>query len=102
MLKKSRRLTASEVRDVIATGAPRRAGHLSMRVVDGPAPLRAAAVVSKKVAKGAVVRNRLRRALYRALKEVRGSGTAVFFIQKIPQDALTPAFLTDLKVLYKA
>ncbi len=102
MLAKSRRLSASEVRDILKKGAPRRAGHLSARVVSGPSPLRAAAVVSKKVAKGAVERNRLRRALYRALREVDGGGCAVIFIQKVPTQPLTPAFLTDLKVLYKA
>ncbi len=102
MLKKSRRLTAGEVRDIIKTGHPRRAGHLSARLVPGTTPLRAAAVISKKVAKSAVERNRQRRALYRALREIEASGSAVIFIQKIPKNPLTPAFLEDLKVLYKA
>lgn len=102
MLKKSRRLTAGEVCDIIKTGTLRRAGHLSARMVTGTAPLRAAAVISKKVAKSAVERNRQRRALYRALQEIEVSGSAVIFIQKIPQPPLTPAFLEDLKVLYKA
>lgn len=102
MLAKSRRLNASEVRDIIKKGTPRRAGHLAARVVTSEAPLRAAAVVSKKVAKGAVERNRLRRALYRALREVEGKGCAVIFVQKIPTQPLAPAFLADLRVLYKA
>jgi hypothetical protein len=49
-----------------------------------------------------VERNRQRRALYRALREIEASGSAVIFIQKIPKNPLTPAFLEDLKVLYKA
>lgn len=101
MLPKRRRLSAREVKDVMAVGRSRRAGLLSAKYVVGNAPLRVSAVVSKKVAKKAVERNRLRRALYRALATYKGTGTAVIFIQKVPADPLTPAFANDLVVLLK-
>lgn len=86
---------------MIASGRSRRAGLLSAKYIGGGSPLRASAVVSKKVAKGAVERNRLRRALYRALVAYGGTGTAVIFVQKVPADPLTPAFANDLVVLLK-
>lgn len=101
MLPKRRRLSAREVKDVMAVGRSRRAGLLSAKYIIGGTPLRASAVVSKKVAKKAVERNRLRRALYRALATYGGTGTAVIFIQKVPTDPLTPAFAHDLVVLLK-
>lgn len=101
MLPKRRRLSAREVKDVMTTGRPRRASLLSAKYIAGGSPLRASAVVSKKVAKKAVERNRLRRALYRALAAYEGTGAAVIFIQKIPADPLTPAFMRDLVVLLK-
>ncbi|OGC88740.1 hypothetical protein A2419_03185 [Candidatus Adlerbacteria bacterium RIFOXYC1_FULL_48_26] len=101
MLPKRRRLSAREVKDVLAAGRSRRASLLSAKYVTGSNVLRASAVVSKKVAKKAVERNRLRRALYRALTAYKGTGTAVIFIQKVPAGPLTPAFLNDLVVLLK-
>lgn len=62
-------------------------------------PLRSAAVVSKAVAKRAVDRNRLRRALYRALQSLSGEGRAVFFVQQIPPPPLSTAFARDLAAL---
>lgn len=101
MLPKRRRLSAREVKDVMARGHSRRASLLSARYIAGTNLLRASAVVSTKVAKKAVERNRLRRALYRALATYHGTGTAVIFIQKIPANPLTPAFERDLVVLLK-
>ncbi len=109
MLPKRRRLSAREVKEVMASGRPRRASLLSAKYTPNSSLLRASAVVSKKVAKKAVERNRLRRALYRALAAYRGTGpngapiggTAVIFIQKVPPDPLTPAFARDLVVLLK-
>ncbi len=101
MLPKRRRLSAREVKDVMAKGRSLRASLLSAKYISGGSLLRASAVVSKKVAKKAVERNRLRRALYRALATHGGTGTAVIFIQKIPADPLTPAFARDLVVLLK-
>jgi ribonuclease P protein component len=99
MLPKRRRLSAKEVRDIIAGGSSARATLLSAKYFAGPLPLRTAAVVSKKIAKKAVVRNRLRRALYRALASYKGTGLAVIFVQNIPEGALTPAFSAELVVL---
>ena len=99
MLPKRRRLSAREVKEVMTRGRSRRASLLSAKYVAGTSPLRSSAVVSKKVAKKAVERNRLRRALYRALATYKGTGTAVIFVQKIPTDSLTPAFARDLVVL---
>jgi len=101
MLPKRRRLSAREVKEVLLKGRSRRASLLSAKYIAGNAPLRASAVISSKVAKKAVERNRLRRALYRALSTYKGAGTAVIFIQKIPADPLTPAFAHDLVVLLK-
>lgn len=101
MLPKRRRLSAREVKEVMQSGRSRRASLLSAKYVPGNNPLRASAVVSKKVAKKAVERNRLRRALYRALVGYKGNGTAVIFIQKVPATPLTPAFAHDLVVLLK-
>lgn len=85
----------------MAAGRSRRTSLLSAKYIAGGNVLRASAVVSKKVAKKAVERNRLRRALYRALAAYKGTGIAVIFIQKVPADPLTPAFVNDLVVLLK-
>jgi ribonuclease P protein component len=98
MLPKQSRLTAGEVREVIAHGRSVRASVLSAKFVPAK-QLRASVVVSKKVAKQAVERNRLRRAVYRALEKVKAEGIYVVFVQKIPKDPLTPAFFDDLLVL---
>ena len=82
--------------------------------------IRAAAVVSKKTAKSAVERNRVRRALYRAVAQVtppspqsspwlgRGGNPSpttsrplniIFFIRTIPPDPITPAFAKDVATI---
>ena len=99
MLPKRRRLSAEEVREIIAKGRPVRASFLSLKYISGPQALRAAVVVSKKISKKAVIRNRVRRALYRALHTMDGKGSVVVFVQKIPDTALTPAFSEELMVL---
>ena len=67
--------------------------------------IRAAAVVSKKTAKSAVERNRVRRALYRAVASA-AAGTAplkplniIFFIRTIPPDPITPSFAKDVATI---
>ena len=101
MLPKSRRLTSQEVRVVLKTGRSRRGDLLSSKYVALPTPLRVSAVVSKATAKRAVERNRLRRALYRALMPIQGTGHMVIFIQKVPKTRLTPVFAEELKTLLK-
>jgi ribonuclease P protein component len=99
MLPKRRRLTATEVKDILARGRSLRAGVLSAKYVTATHPLRVSVVVSKKVAKRAVDRNRARRAVYRALSQVDAKGIAVIFVHTFPSPPLTPAFLKDLVVL---
>lgn len=99
MLPARRRLRASEVEEVLSRGKSARATYLSAKSLSTGQPLRVAAVVSKKVAKKAVERNRLRRGLYRALMPIVASGNVMIFIQKIPNEALVPAFSKDLEVL---
>lgn len=83
----------------MASGRSSRASLLSAKYIASKAPLRAAVVVSKKVAKKAVDRNRLRRAVYRALASVSGTGDIVVFVQKVPQGHLAPAFSEELVLL---
>ena len=99
MPRKSRRLSATEVREVLKLGRSKRATYLSMKFLATDTPLQVAVVVSKATAKGAVERNRLRRALYRALPPLQKSGKAVIFLQKIPTTLLQPAFSEDLMLL---
>lgn len=61
-----------------------------------------AVVVPKSLAKKAVMRNRLRRALYRALAAstmVGLKGKAVCFVRVVPKDSLTPTFSEELTQL---
>lgn len=72
MLPKNLRLTSTEVRAVLHKGRPVRVGGVSARYTSnkaiGPAQAsKAAVVVSTKVAKKAVERNRLRRMGYKTL-----------------------------------
>lgn len=99
MLPKRRRLTAAEVREVIARGRGRRGTALSVKILETNTPLRCAVVVSKKVARGAVERNRLRRAVYRALESVPlpKTGRAVLFVQATPPREPVPAFAADIR-----
>ncbi len=100
MLSKDRRLRSAEVREVIASGRSVRGGaFLSARYLSAKGGLRAAAVVPKAVAKSAPVRNRLRRAVYRALGELPRSteGTLVFFVRKIPPPPLAPALRLEIE-----
>jgi ribonuclease P protein component len=99
MLPKGRRLTADEVQVVLSQGRSSRAGNLSMKRLLTKEPLRFAAVVSKSVAKKAVARNRIRRALYRALTPFSGEGQAIIFVRTVPEPPLTPAFGRDLAQL---
>jgi ribonuclease P protein component len=82
MLAKHTRLTAAEVREILKSGRSARSGSLSAKykVIS---PAKAAVVVSSKVAKSAVSRNRLRRKAYAILKEALPKGVqSVFFLHK--------------------
>jgi ribonuclease P protein component len=102
MISRDRRLRAAEVREVLANSSRARAGALSVRYQATPEPLRAAVVAPKARFKSAVMRNRLRRAVYRALAEVQvARGRAVFFIDAVPTPPLSPAYHRDIKALLK-
>lgn len=84
MLPKHKRLSAQGVRDVLKLGRSARGSVLSVKYISGGGPFCAAVVVSKSVAKRAVDRNKLRRAVYHALglPPTPALGRAVFFVQK--------------------
>ena len=81
MLAKLRRLNAREVRGVLKNGRSARVGTVVARYTIAQSS-KAAVVVSGKVAKRAVDRNRIRRKGYAALATLPKSKHLVFFIQK--------------------
>ncbi len=82
MLAKESRLTAAEVREILRIGRPVRGTTLSAKYITGQKS-KAAVVVSTKVAKTAVERNRLRRSAYAALRTCLPSQIhAVIFLHK--------------------
>ena len=89
MLPKKARLTAAEVREILKSGRSVRSGALSAKYKTA-FHSKAAVVVSIKVAKSAVERNRLRRAAYLALRTSLPKNVhAVFFLHKpvlVPQE----------------
>lgn len=90
MLPKDSRLTAAQVRQVIKTGRPARGAGVSVKYEPSERP-QAAVVVSKKVAKSAVERNRLRRMVYRSLPSPLPRARMVLFVQsaKLDPEAIT-------------
>ncbi len=100
MLPKRQRLVSAEVREVLTRGRSRRGTYVSIKRIPTNEPLRVSVVVAKAVAKKAVDRNRLRRACYRALSPLSGTGRAVVFVIKVPPGALTPTFRTELGQLF--
>lgn len=105
MLPKKRRLTSAEVREVIAHGSSLRGGVVSLKYVTNKGDFKVAMVASKSVAKRAVDRNRLRRALYRAFTTlppeaitVLARAHTVFFVRNIPSP-LIPALRNDMSAI---
>lgn len=92
MLPKRSRLTAQEVRDVMKAGRSARVLGLSAKIMPAASP-KIAVVISKKVAPGAVERNRLRRLVYRSLPPPLPRARVVLFVQSA---ALTPEAVTQL------
>jgi ribonuclease P protein component len=107
MLKKSARLTRQDVEEVLKYGrsvsilTPKgQKSLISAKFLAKPGTFRAAAVAPKAVAKSAVVRNKLRRAVYRAIANLpapKNPGIAVFFVRAIPKSPLTPAFEEEIQ-----
>lgn len=86
MLAKRVRLSAAEVREVIRTGKSARGTGISAKYVAATGP-KVAVVISKKVAKGAVERNRLRRLVYRHLPAPLPPAHMVLFVQSAKLDS---------------
>jgi RNase P protein component len=85
MLPKRSRLTAGEVRVVLAEGSPLRVGPYSGKYLPGAGSLKVAVIVSKKDTKTAVARNRVRRAAYRQLEtlELPPQGSLALFVRPV-------------------
>jgi len=66
MLSRRHRLRSDEVAEIMRRGKSLRGTYLSAKIIERGDTIRYAAVVPKAVAKKAVDRNRLRRALYKA------------------------------------
>ena len=82
MLPKSKRLGAAEVREILKNGRAVRTGAIFARYIPHPQE-KAAVVVSKKVAKTAVVRNKIRRLVYKELQQTPPTHAhIVFMVQK--------------------
>ncbi len=98
MLSSARRLRAVEVRETLVRGRSLRGAYLSVKFLKKDGSLRAAAVVSKKVAKTAVRRNSIRRALYTALRTATlpENISAVFIVHTVPPRPLTEALRGDI------
>jgi len=101
MLAKTRRLRAAEVREVLARARGRGGDTLSVKLLPTTSSFRCAVVVSKKIARTAVLRNKVRRAVYRALANTSlpTTGHAILFVQAIPKENFTSVFSSDLKKL---
>lgn len=101
MLSKTRRLGVRGVQEVLLRGRGSRGTVLSVKTLATTSPFRCAVVISKKVAKTAVVRNKVRRAVYRALARTSlpHTGHAILFVQSVPADNLTDVFSSELKKL---
>lgn len=103
MLPKRSRLSAREVEKVLTQGRFSRSGVLDMKYIKAEGPLRASAIVPKATAKLAAKRNSVRRALYRALKDISPTkgAWALFFVRKVPKEKLEHVFKSELTVLLK-
>ncbi len=77
---------------------------ISAKFLAIPGPFRAAAIAPKSVAKRAVERNKLRRAVYRAIAGLPSptkGGIALFFVKNIPPKLLTPAFAEEIALIFE-
>jgi ribonuclease P protein component len=92
MLPKRARLTAAEVRELIKAGRSARVPGISAKYEASTSP-KAAVVISKKVARGAVERNRLRRLVYRSIPSPLPRVRMVLFVQTA---ALMPEAVRNL------
>lgn len=102
MLKKSLRLRAAEVEQVLKGGRSVRSAHMQVKALPFQGSMRSAAVVAKSVARKANARNTLRRAVYRAIAAVEGSKPhvlAVFFLRVIPLEKTSAVIKEEVAFL---
>lgn len=102
MLPRVRRLSARAVRLVLKEGKRARGAFLSARFVKASQGEEAfAAVVSGRIAKTAVRRNKLRRFLYREIALLSPSGLkAALILEKLPQEKEEELLKEDLKAVF--
>lgn len=83
MLAKRLRLSAAEVKEVLAKGKSLKVGPFSGKLLEGRVPLGVAVIVSKKTARKAVTRNSLRRKAYKELEQMTlpRSGSLALFVR---------------------
>jgi ribonuclease P protein component len=102
MLPKRKRLSATQVAAILKGGRSASGSLLSMKYMAQLSGFNAVVIVPKSLARKAVDRNRLRRAVYRALYPLlppragQSGIQALFFVRKVPPLPLTPAFAADL------
>jgi ribonuclease P protein component len=84
MLPKSLRLSAAEVKEVLAKGKSLKIGPFTAKYLDGRSPLGVAVIVSKKTAKKATERNSLRRKVYLEIEKLPlpPQGALAVFVRK--------------------
>jgi ribonuclease P protein component len=101
MLPKRSRLTSAEVKKVLDSGRGKRGVLLGIKHIPHTGSFKCAVVVSKKLAKTAVIRNRVRRSVYEALRKTSlpASGHAILFVQALPTEMAAEAFTIELKKL---
>ena len=89
MLPKRLRLSAGEVRAVLAGGAPLRVGPYGAKYLNAAHPLKVAVIVSKKDTKTAVARNRVRRAAYKEIEALStpATGALAVFVRPAKKSA---------------
>lgn len=101
MLAKRSRLTTAEVKKVLDLGRGKRGTLLGFKILPHEGGFKCAVVISKKLAKTAVVRNRARRSVYQALRKASlpPSGHAILFVQALPKERAAEAFTIEIKKL---
>ena len=101
MLPSSKRLRTAEVREILSIGRSVRGSNiLSAKTLPSQkGGFRAAAVVSKKLAKTAIMRNRLRRAIYRALEQQQTvpSVKIALFLKVKPPLPMAPVLRSEIE-----
>ena len=103
MLPKRERLSAAEVREVLAKGRSVKGTFASAKFLSGGSAHKIAVIVPKSLAHKATQRNRLRRAGYRALRSLTPplpQGKIVLFVRTEPKNSpLQVAFAEDFAAL---